>query len=159
MNQTERRMRSIIFKDYKITSPFGYRDHLISGKRLFHTGIDTVKEHQSPIRAFTEGTVLYTGFGHTETGLGGYGNVVLIKDKNNCGQLYAHLDSVSVKAEQSIEKGDVIGLQGSTGMSTGTHLHYEVRKKAETEVPYGWTADRENNCFDPTHYLTQYNSW
>lgn len=147
----------MVFKDYEITSPFGYRNHPINGERLFHTGIDMVKEHQAPIQAFTDGTVLYAGFGRKDTGLGGYGNVVLMKDKNNCGQLYAHLDSVSVIKGQDFNKGEVIGRQGNTGISTGTHLHYEVRKEAEANIPYGWIKDRANNCLDPTNYLMKYN--
>lgn len=144
------------FKDYRITSGFGWRNHPISGQRAFHTGIDLVKSHQAPIEAFTEGEVLFVGMGQSGTGFGGYGNVVLIKDKNNRGQVYAHLDSVSVRKGQKVSKGQEVGKQGSTGQSTGSHLHYEVRKKAESSPPYGWIADRANNCLEPTQYLRDY---
>lgn len=144
------------FTGYRITSPFGWRDHPVYNERRFHTGIDLVKSHKAPIHAFVGGTVLYAGMGKTGSGFGSYGNVVLIKDKNNRGQVYAHLDSVSVKVGQTISKGQVIGTQGNTGVSTGSHLHYEVRKTAQAGVPYGWIADRANNCLEPTAYLKSF---
>lgn len=144
------------WKGYRVTSPFGWRKHPIHGNKSFHTGIDLVKSHKAPIEAFTGGTVLFAGFGKTGSGFGGYGNVVLIKDKNGRGQVYAHLDSVAVKKGQTVKKGQVIGYQGNTGQSTGSHLHFEVRKKAESSPPYGWIADRANNCLDPTNYIDNY---
>ncbi|CEG28067.1 M23 family metallopeptidase [Bacillus sp. B-jedd] len=142
------------FTGYRITSGFGYRNNPFGGGKEFHTGIDLVKSHKAPIHAFTEGTVVYAGEGKTGTGLGGYGNVVLIRDKNGRGQLYAHLDSVSVMTGQSVKKGQEVGKQGTTGRSTGSHLHYEVRKS--TSPSYGWTANRVTNCLDPTEYLKGY---
>ncbi|SDZ51294.1 Putative peptidoglycan binding domain-containing protein [Evansella caseinilytica] len=141
------------FSNYRITSPFGWRNHPVRGGREWHTGIDLVKSHRAPILAFTDGEVLFAGFGKSGTGFGGYGNVVLVKDRNNRGQLYAHLDSVSVRKGQKLKKGQEIGKQGSTGVSTGSHLHFEVRKKAQPTPPYGWESDRQNNCLDPTEYL------
>lgn len=145
------------WKGYRVTSPFGWRKHPIHGNKSFHTGIDLVKSHKAPIEAFTGGTVLFAGFGKTGSGFGGYGNVVLIKDKNGRGQVYAHLDSVAVKKGQTIKEGQVIGYQGNTGQSTGSHLHFEVRKKAESSPPYGWIADRANNCLEPRSYIDNYN--
>jgi hypothetical protein len=145
-----------VFDGYRITSGFGWRTHPIRGGKEWHTGIDLVKSHKAPIEAFTDGEVLYAGEGKSGTGLGGYGIVVLIGDKNGRGQLYAHLDSVTVKKGQKVKKGQVIGYQGATGQVTGSHLHYEVRKKAESKPPYGWIADRVNNCLDPTKYLTDF---
>ena len=146
------------WKGYRVTSPFGWRNHPIKGKRSFHTGIDLVKSHRAPIQAFTAGTVLFAGMGKTGSGFGGYGNVVLIKDKNGRGQVYAHLHSVAVKKGQVIRAGQVIGYQGNTGQSTGSHLHFEVRKKAQSRVPYGWTANRQTNCLDPRSYINNYES-
>src|SRR5690625_4391718 len=148
------------FKDYRITSPFGYRTHPITGKKnSFHTGIDLVKNKggvNAPIESFTDGEVLYAGEGKRGSGLGGYGIVVLIKDKNNRGHLYAHLHSTSVRKGQKVKKGQVIGKQGATGNVTGAHLHYEIRKKAEDKPPYGWISDRANNCLEPTRYLKDF---
>lgn len=142
------------FTGYRVTSGFGYRNNPFGGGKEFHTGIDLVKSHRAPIHAFTEGTVIYAGEGKTGSGLGGYGNVALIRDKNGRGQLYAHLDSVSVMTGQSIKKGQEIGKQGSTGRSTGSHLHYEVRQG--TSPSFGWSADRVKNCLDPVEYLKGY---
>src|SRR5690606_29001204 len=119
-----------------------------------HAGIDLVKHHLAPIEAFTEGEVIFAGLGKTGTGLGNYGNVVLIKDKNSCGQLYAHLDSVKVKTGDEVKKGQVIGTQGATGRVTGSHLHYEVRKK--TAPSYGWTSNKKESTINPVNYLKDY---
>ncbi|WP_313894665.1 M23 family metallopeptidase [Psychrobacillus sp.] len=142
------------FTGYRITSPFGIRNNPFGAGKEFHTGIDLVKNHKAPINAFTEGQVLYAGFGNAGTGLGGYGNVVVVKDKNGRAQVYAHLDSVAVRTGATIKKGQVIGYQGTTGQVTGSHLHYEVRKGSSPS--YGWIADRANNCLDPTAYLKSF---
>lgn len=144
------------WRGYRVTSPYGWRNHPITKKRAFHTGIDLVKSHKAPIQAFIGGKVLFAGFGKTGTGFGGYGNVVLIGDSNGRGHVYAHLDSVSVKVGQTVKAGQTIGRQGNTGNSTGSHLHYEIRKKAESKPPYGWIADRANNCVEPTKYVETY---
>lgn len=145
------------FKDYRITSPFGRRVSPISGKREFHTGIDLVKSHKAPIYAFTSGEVTHAKMGVTGSGLGGYGITVCIKCPDT-GHLhvYAHLDSVAVRVGQKVKHGEVIGYQGNTGQSTGSHLHYEIRKTSSPQ--YGWIADRANNCFEPTEYLIDYYS-
>ncbi|MEK3887238.1 peptidoglycan DD-metalloendopeptidase family protein [Bacillus sp. FSL K6-3431] len=142
------------FTGYRVTSPFGWRKSPFGGAQEFHTGIDVVKTHKAPINAFTEGSVLYAGFGNAGTGLGGYGNVVVVKDKNGRAQVYAHLDSVAVKSGARISKGQVVGYQGTTGQSTGSHLHFEVRKTCAPS--YGWEANRAGNCLDPTVYLKAY---
>lgn len=142
------------WKGYRITSNFGWRNNPFGSGKEFQTGIDLVKSHKAPIGAFVSGTVLYAGEGKTGTGLGGYGNVVLIKDNKGRGHLYAHLDSVSVRKGQSIKAGQTIGRQGATGQVTGSHLHYEVRKG--TSPSYGWIADRANNCLNPTNYVNSY---
>lgn len=148
------------FKGYRQTSSYGHRTHPVSGaKQSFHAGIDLVKLKggvNATIQAFTGGTVVYAGFGNAGTGLGGYGNVVLIKDKNGNGQLYAHLNSVSVKIGQSVKKGQTIGKQGATGNVTGAHLHYEVRKT--TTPSYGWTSNKSTSTVDPTQYLKGYSA-
>src|SRR5690625_513439 len=142
------------FKGYRITSNYGYRIDPFSKRRTFHAGVDLVKSHRSPIEAFVDGEVVYAGMGRTGTGLGGYGNVVFIKDENSYGHLYAHLDSVSVKKGQHVKKGQIIGKQGNTGKSTGSHLHYEIRKK--TSPFYGWTADKSKSTVNPTTYLKNF---
>lgn len=139
------------FSEYRVTSEYGWRKHPITGKLKFHAGIDLVKGHRSPIYAFASGTVMYAGEGKKGTGLGGYGNVVFIRDSDGRGHLYAHLDSVEVKKGQTVTKGDRIGTQGATGNVTGSHLHYEIRKK--TTPSYGWTSNPEKSTLSPTKYL------
>lgn len=141
------------FEGYRVTSPFGWRKSPISGKQEFHTGIDLVKYHKAPIYAFCDGDVIHAKEGVTGSGFGGYGITVAIRCPQT-GHLhcYAHLDSVLVKVGQSVRKGQLIGNQGNTGQSTGSHLHYEIRKTSSPS--FGWIADRENNCFEPTKYLS-----
>lgn len=139
------------FKDYRKTSPRGMRN----GK--YHAGIDLVKLKggvNAPIEAFTAGKVLYAGWGNQGTGLGGYGNVVVVEDKNGCAHIYAHLHEVFVKTGQTINKGTVVGLQGNTGDSFGAHLHYEIRKSSKNN--YGWRQDRAASTHEPEDYLKQF---
>lgn len=142
-------------KEYRVTSPFGWRSGPINGNREFHTGIDLVKTHQAPINAFVAGEVMHAKEGVAGSGFGGYGIVVAIRDPET-GHLhcYAHLDSVAVKVGDKVKQGQLIGRQGNTGQSTGSHLHYEIRKSSSPQ--YGWIADRENNCFEPVKYLDDY---
>ncbi|SHN36089.1 peptidoglycan-binding protein [Gracilibacillus kekensis] len=144
------------YQGYRITSPYGYRTHPIRGSRSFHAGIDLAKSHRAPIKSFTRGTVIFSGFGKSGTGLGGYGNVVLIRDRNNRAQLYAHLDSTVVNKGQFVSKGEIIGYQGKTGFVTGSHLHFEVRKKMEFSPPYGYRSDTAASTVNPINYLNQF---
>ncbi|UOQ86388.1 peptidoglycan-binding protein [Gracilibacillus salinarum] len=144
------------FRGYTITSPYGNRTHPISNSSTFHSGVDLVKYHKAPIQAFTSGTVIYAGFGNSGTGLGGYGNVVLIRDRNNREQLYAHLNSVTVSKGQTIGQNQVIGYQGSTGYVTGSHLHFEVRKIVEMKPPYGYRPDKKSSTLNPIAYLNNF---
>ncbi|WP_235615885.1 peptidoglycan DD-metalloendopeptidase family protein [Brevibacillus reuszeri] len=141
--------------EYRVTSPFGWRSGPINGNREFHTGIDLVKTHQAPINAFVAGEVMHAKEGVAGSGFGGYGIVVAIRDPET-GHLhcYAHLDSVAVKVGDKVKQGQLIGRQGNTGQSTGSHLHYEIRKSSSPQ--YGWIADREKNCFEPVKYLDDY---
>ncbi|WP_052345708.1 peptidoglycan DD-metalloendopeptidase family protein [Paucisalibacillus sp. EB02] len=141
---------------YHITSPYGYRtDPFTREKNTFHDGIDLVKSHKAPIGAFVGGVVLYAGNGVSGTGVGGYGNVVVIQDKNNRAHVYAHLDSVAVQRGQAVGQGDIIGRQGATGVRvTGSHLHYEVRKKSSPSL--GWVNDPQARTLEPTKYLNDY---
>ena len=144
------------FEGYRVTSPYGWRIHPVYKERRFHTGIDLVKSHKAPILAFTDGSVIFAGFAKDGTGLGGMGNVVCVVDKYGHNHVYAHLDSVSVKVGDKVKKGQEVGKQGNTGISTGSHLHYEVRKKSSPS--YGYNSNREAQCFEPTQYLIDFYS-
>ncbi len=115
-----------------ITSPFGWRHHPIFGVRKFHTGVDLAGANHSPIKAADSGSVLYTGW------YGGYGKVVIVSHGNGMATLYAHLSAIKVAPGQNIQKGDVVGNEGSTGFSTGPHLHFEVRVNGKPNNPLNY---------------------
>lgn len=106
----------------KMTSSYGER----WGRT--HKGIDLVSSKRN-ILAADDGVVSFVG---TKTG---YGNVIIIDHKNGYETLYGHLSKISVKKGQVVEKGDKIGVMGSTGRSTGTHLHFEIHKNGSVQNP------------------------
>ncbi len=112
-----------------ITSPFGWRKHPIFGIKRFHTGIDLAGPNHSAIRAADSGNVLYTGW------YGGYGKVVIVSHGKGMATLYAHLSKIAAAVGNNIAKGDVIGYEGTTGFSTGPHLHFEVRINGKPNNP------------------------
>ncbi|WP_285853056.1 peptidoglycan DD-metalloendopeptidase family protein [Paenibacillus sp. MER 180] len=122
---------------FRITSPYGYRNDPFTGNATFHTGIDLVKAHKAPIFAFASGEVVHAREGQAGTGFGGFGVVVAIKDERGALHCYAHLDSCSVKVGQPVKAGQEVGKQGTTGRSTGSHLHYEVRTKSTPSYGFG----------------------
>lgn len=110
-------------KYIRISSPFGTRTHPITGKRHTHKGIDLAAPKMTPVYASADGKVTYAKRN------GGYGNFIKINHGNGYKTAYAHLHKIEVKAGTSVQKGDLIGYVGSTGCSTGNHLHYEIYYK------------------------------
>jgi len=108
-----------------ITSAYGYRIHPITGVRDLHRGIDIGVPMGTEILAGFNGTVTFAGVN------GGYGNVVIIQGDNGLEARYAHMHTISVTTGQSVDVGDVIGTVGSTGSSTGPHLHMEVLRNGQ----------------------------
>ena len=106
--------------EYPITQ--GYGETITDPKG--HTGIDYGCPYGTPILASSDGIVMFAGWDNT-----GYGNCVIIMHTADCATLYAHLSSISVWNNQKVHQGDVIGYSGSTGNSTGAHLHFEARTK------------------------------
>jgi len=104
-----------------ITSGFGMRVHPITHKPRMHTGVDIGGSTGDPIHAAGSGVVVSTGW------QGGYGNTIMINHGNGRSTLYAHLSSIGVSVGQTVTTGQLIGKKGSTGFSTGPHLHFEVR--------------------------------
>ncbi len=96
----------------------------------FHTGLDVSTTEGTPVLAAGAGTVVLTGFN-----AGGYGNYVVISHGGGLDTLYGHLDSITVHTGQPVAKGQPIGTEGSTGNSTGAHLHFEVRKNGQPVNP------------------------
>lgn len=107
------------------TRAFGYRIHPVYKIRKFHSGQDFPSPAGTPVGATADGTAK-VGFDPD-----GYGNFVKITHANGFVSVYAHLLTVSVKNDTSVRKGDCIGLVGSTGTSTGNHLHFEIRKDGQ----------------------------
>lgn len=104
-----------------LTSHFGTRSDPFNGRRARHNGIDIPGAIGTPIFATADGTV-----GRAQR-LGGYGNYVELEHGNAIETRYGHLSAIAVTSGQRVRRGDIIGYMGSTGRSTGSHLHYEVR--------------------------------
>ncbi|HEX8642336.1 MAG TPA: M23 family metallopeptidase [Allosphingosinicella sp.] len=113
----------------RITSGFGYRTHPILGYRRFHRGLDIGAGHGTPILATTDGQVARAGWG------GGYGNVVDLRHGGGLATRYGHMSRIAVSPGQRVRQGQVIGYVGSTGLSTGPHLHYEMFRNGELVDP------------------------
>ncbi len=107
-----------------ISSLYGKRYHPIFKKILFHYGIDIVGFYNKPIIATAKGTILKTRYNKYH----GYGNYIVIKHKYGYETIYAHLNKIYVKVGNTVNTGDTIGTLGNTGLSTGAHLHYEIRE-------------------------------
>jgi len=106
-----------------ITSLFGFRVHPVTGTQRFHAGTDLGAEYGTPVLATQDGTVVSADYA------GGYGLMVVLNHEVENTELqsrYAHLSDITVEPGTSVKKGDVIGLVGSTGVSTGPHLHFEM---------------------------------
>ncbi len=117
----------------KITSPFGWRMHPIFKRKIFHSGVDIGCPYGTPIKAANSGRVIFVGW------YSGYGKVVIIDhgtiDNVPTTTLYAHMSVTLAKQGQNVTKGTVIGKVGTTGYSTGPHLHFEVRQKGNPVNP------------------------
>jgi murein DD-endopeptidase MepM/ murein hydrolase activator NlpD len=115
--------------EIEVNSPFGIRTDPFLGRPAMHTGIDLRGETGEPVYATADGTVAVAGRD------GGYGNLVEINHGNGFSTRYGHLSEIDVKVGQKVRTGQVIGKIGSTGRSTGPHLHYETRVNGEPVNP------------------------
>ncbi|HVA37132.1 MAG TPA: peptidoglycan DD-metalloendopeptidase family protein [Candidatus Dormibacteraeota bacterium] len=113
-----------------ITSPFGLRANPFGGGRMdFHPGIDIAAPMGATIEAAAPGRVIYAGW------YGGYGNAVIIDHGSSIATLYGHCSQIFVRVGQDVQRGQAIAAVGSTGMSTGPHLHFEVRVNGKPTDP------------------------
>lgn len=115
-----------------ITSTFGWRVHPILGYNKFHSGVDFGAGYGTPIRAADTGTVIFAGW------YGGYGNAVAIDHGKGIVTLYGHASQLYVQAGQVVQRGQAIAAVGSTGLSTGPHLHFEVRHNSYPVDPLAY---------------------
>lgn len=122
----------INIKDFTMSSGYGVRRDPIYGSSKFHAGLDFAAKTGTPVFATADGKV-------TEAGRqSGYGNSIDISHGYNYLTRYAHLSEILVKPGQEVKRGEMIGKVGSTGKSTGPHLHYEVRFKDEPQNPINY---------------------
>ena len=125
---------------YGISSPFGYRIHPILKYRKFHGGVDINAPMNAYIHAASDGTVISSGWRS-----GGSGNTIILDHGSGLTTFYLHIKSggLLVKAGQKVKAGDIIAKVGSTGLSTGPHLHFEVRKNGERQNPLNYVSNKK----------------
>lgn len=136
LNESEKKLQTYIETfptlwpaDGRISSPFGYRSDPMNSMEKKHEGIDIAAQYGDDIRASANGKVTFSGTN------GNYGKCVIINHGNGITTLYGHASSLLVKEGQTVKKGDVIAKVGSTGKSTGPHLHFEVRVNGTPDDP------------------------
>ena len=120
----------------RISSPYGYREHPKTGLQDFHSGMDIASEPGTPVKATADGIVSYAGWS------GGSGNLVALEHGLGFSTYYAHNRQVIVKVGQKVKRGDILSYVGSTGNSTGPHLHYEVWKEGKSLNPSTYIEGR-----------------
>lgn len=116
----------------RISSLFGYRIHPVTGENIFHKGIDIAASQGSPVYAYANGTVIYAGW------KSGYGNFIAIDHGGGMVTRYGHLSAIYVSVGQRVAVRQKIGAVGSTGVSTGPHLHFEVLINGEYRNPQNY---------------------
>ena len=119
----------------RMSCPFGWRVHPIFRTRKFHTGVDLAGPNRTPVHAADNGHVLYSGW------YGGYGRVVIISHGANLSTLYAHMSKIAVNTGDNVNQGDVVGYEGTTGYSTGPHVHFEVRLDGKPQNPLNYVKN------------------
>ncbi len=122
---------------FKLTSQYGFRADPFAGRRARHKGLDMAGPIGTPIYATADGIV-----GRAQW-VGGYGQYVEVNHGGEIQTRYGHLSQILVQPNQRVTKGQVIGLMGSTGRSTGSHLHYEVRIAGNSVNPMPFISSRD----------------
>jgi murein DD-endopeptidase MepM/ murein hydrolase activator NlpD len=127
-----------LLRQVPVSSRFGLRTHPISGVQRPHTGLDFAAEQDAPVLAAAAGRVVYAGE------YGGYGNIVVLQHTPAVLTVYAHLSAIHVQSGAWVNQSAPVAAVGSTGASTGPHLHFELRVLA---------ADGQWFALDPGYYL------
>ena len=112
-----------------LSSPYGWRYHPVKKKRKFHAGLDLAAPKGTAIYCVAPGRVIYAG------SRGGYGKLVIVSHENGISTRYGHCSQILVKNGQLVKEGQLIAKVGATGVATGNHLHFEVRKNGKTQNP------------------------
>ncbi len=135
-----------------ITSKFGSRTHPTLGKREHHKGSDMKAKLFTEVYATATGVVEYAGYHRAS----GYGRLIIIDNSYGFKTYFAHLGKIKVKNGQVVQKGDLIGLTGNSGMSNGPHLHYEIRFLQQALNPFWfikWTMNNYNQIFEKEKHV------
>jgi murein DD-endopeptidase MepM/ murein hydrolase activator NlpD len=122
----------------RVSSGYGMRFHPILGRQKAHLGVDYAAPTGTPVRTIADGVVSFAGWQR------GYGNVIEVSHRDSKSTLFAHLSRINVKKGQRVEQGEFIGAVGSTGMSTGPHLHFEFRDNGVHQDPLAIARKSEN---------------
>ncbi len=133
VGQASGELRNAVAGSYRVSSEFGWRTHPIHGDRRFHTGIDQAAPTGTPVVAADGGVVTFAGIGGSLST--GYGRMVIVDHGDGRTTRYAHLNDVTIQEGQPVALGQQIGTVGSTGGSTGPHLHFEVRENGNPVNP------------------------
>jgi murein DD-endopeptidase MepM/ murein hydrolase activator NlpD len=121
----------------RLMDGFGHRMDPFSGEGAMHTGIDISAPMGTPIKATADGIVMYANWNS------GYGRCVIVDHGNGLQTLYGHMSKIEVIDGQEIRQGETVGRVGSSGHSTGSHLHYEVRRHSTPLNPYRFLASQQ----------------
>lgn len=127
----------------RVSSGYGMRFHPVLGRSRAHLGVDYAAPTGTPVRTIAEGVVSFAGWQR------GYGNVIEISHRDNKSTLFAHLSRIDVKKGQRVDQGDFVGAVGSTGLSTGPHLHFEFRDNGVHQDPLAIARKSENIPISP----------
>jgi murein DD-endopeptidase MepM/ murein hydrolase activator NlpD len=119
----------------RVTAGYGYRKSPFTGQRELHEGLDIAAPYGSPIVATADGIVTFAG------PLAGYGNVVFVDHGHGFSTFYAHCSSYRVREAQRVRRGEVIAFVGTTGRTTGPHVHYEVHVNGVISNPMKYMVD------------------
>jgi len=130
----------------RISDGFGMRMHPLKKRKVMHNGIDFKADRGTPVYATADGIVEYAGYQKSS----GFGKLIILQHNYGFKTYYAHLDAVKIKTKEFIRKGQLIGLSGNTGRSTGPHLHYEIRhlfSSIDPEPFISWDITNFNALF------------
>lgn len=115
-----------------LTSSFGLRNNPVTGKLIFHKGVDLAAPRGTSVLSCADGTVQSTGCDPV------YGNYIIIRHDGSKESLYGHLQTIKIELHQKVKSGTIIGTVGSTGQSTGPHLHFEIHENGVAKNPAGF---------------------